>query len=174
MGFSALDKLPDGARLWVYGFREALDAAGRGLVEERLNAFMAGWDTHGSAVQGAWGFVEDRFVVVAGHNHGGVSGCSIDTSVENFKWLKEKHGLDGFDRTLVFYRDEGGQVATADRSVFQQMVDAGSVSADTVVFDTTVTTVGDLRAGRFETTFADCWHSRLFRSRPIADESSTG
>ena len=169
----ALTTLSEDSRLWIYGFKAPLSQQQRGLVSERLDGFMASWNTHGDAVAGGWCFIEDRFVAVAGHNPGGVSGCSIDSSVENFKWLKENHDLDGLDRTMVFYRDGSGAVQTADRPSFQQMVDAGEVSADTVVFDTTLTTVGDLRGGRFETTFADCWHARLFKIRPVAGETSS-
>ena len=61
-----LEHLPDEARLWIYGFCEPLDSTARGLIEGRLNAFMQDWNTHGSPVSGAWGFLEDRFVLVAG------------------------------------------------------------------------------------------------------------
>ena len=42
-------------------------------------------------------------------------------------------------------------------------VNAGRAGPDTVVFDTSLHTLGDLRAGRFETTFKDSWHVRAFR-----------
>ena len=73
----------------------------------------------------------------------------------------------------VFYRDADGAVATISRSNFQLMVDARTVSSGTIVFDTMLTTVGDLRAGRFETTFAACWHAKLFRRRSLTDGAST-
>jgi hypothetical protein len=36
------------------------------------------------------------------------------------------------------------------------------VSEDTVVFDNTVATVGDLRAGKWERPFRDAWHAKAF------------
>jgi len=170
MGPDGFEQLPDAAQVWIYAFAAPLDRAEKELVSQRLDAFVPAWDTHGSPVQGAWQLWEDRFVVLVGYHPSGVSGCSIDTSVANFKWLKEKHGLDGLDRSLVYYRDAAGTVQAADRLTFQQMVDDGLVTGDTQVFDTALTTLAELRAGRFEQRLADSWHAKLFqRSR-----SSTG
>jgi hypothetical protein len=36
------------------------------------------------------------------------------------------------------------------------------VGEDTVVFDNTVATVGDLRAGKWERPFRDAWHAKAF------------
>jgi len=165
MQFGAMDRLPDDARLWVYGFRDPLDNANREIVQERLNAFVAEWLTHGADVQGAWAFVEDRFVVVAGHNPTGVSGCSIDSSVHNFKWLRDGYNLNALDRNLIFFRDGDGGVTSLDRASFQAEIDAGRVGTDTVVFDTTIQKLGDLQAGRFEVPLADGWHARAFKLR---------
>jgi hypothetical protein len=81
------------------------------------------------------------------------------------KQLREE-GLDGFDRTWVYYRDGEGKVHTAARSQFQDFVARGTIDADTVVFDPTIQFVGDLRGGGFETTFARSWHSAAFSSSP--------
>jgi len=75
--------------------------------------------------------------------------------------LKKEQGIDGFDRTVVFFRKDG-QVRAATREEFQKLVDGGEVQDQTAVFDATIQTVGDLRAGRFETTFARAWHASAF------------
>jgi hypothetical protein len=38
----------------------------------------------------------------------------------------------------------------------------GAVDGGTVVFDNTVATVGDLRAGRWETEMRNAWHAKAF------------
>jgi hypothetical protein len=81
--------------------------------------------------------------------------------VRVMKQLRDE-GLDGFDRTWVYYRDGEGKVNTAARSHFQDLVAKGSVAADTPVFDTTVQFVGDLRRGAFETAFSQSWHATAF------------
>jgi hypothetical protein len=53
-------------------------------------------------------------------------------------------------------------VRAVERPEFRRLAQAGEVSEDTVVFDNTVATVGDLRAGRWEKPFRDAWHARAF------------
>ena len=77
------------------------------------------------------------------------------------KQLRDE-GLDGFDRSWVYYRDGENRVHTVTRSSFQEMVAGGKVDPDTVVFDPTIQFVGDLRGGGFETTFSNSWHAAAF------------
>ena len=157
------EKFPDGARVWVYALSNPLSQADRERVTRELSAFMPTWDSHGTPVHGAFEIVEDRFVLIAGYVDGGVGGCSTDSMVRVMKQLRET-GIDGFDRTLVFFRDADAKVRAVKRPDFQAIVVAGQVDADTIVFDTTIQFVGDLRRGGFETTFGRSWHARAFPS----------
>jgi hypothetical protein len=154
--------VPEGARLWVFALARELSPAESALVTRELDAFLAEWKSHGTPVRGSYAVVENRFVLIAGYVDDGVSGCSTDSMVRVMKALRQEHSIDGFDRTLVFFRDETGTAQAVSRGEFQKMVEAGAVGDDTVVFDPTVQTVGDLRGGRFETTFARAWHATAF------------
>lgn len=153
---------PDNARLWVFALARELDGEQRALVTHQLDGFVAEWKSHGTPVRGAYEILENRFVLIAGYVDDGVSGCSTDSMVRVMKTLRQDHKIDGFDRTLVFFRDTSGAASAVSRDGFQELVDAGVVGDDTVVFDPTVQTVGDLRGGRFETTFARAWHASAF------------
>ena len=48
------------------------------------------------------------------------------------------------------------------RHRFSALAASGSVTLDTIVFDNTITRVGDVRSGRWERTVADAWHGRAF------------
>lgn len=156
------DHADDNTRIWVYAFSSPLDADAKAVIVNRLNEFIAGWNSHNVPVDSAFMIVHDRFVLLAGHCPEGISGCSIDSKVQNFKRLRDDHGLDALNSSLVFFRNAGGEVVSMDRSSFQSEVDAGRVGSDTVVFNTTIQSVADLRSGRFETTFKDSWHARAF------------
>jgi hypothetical protein len=156
------EDFPDDAKLWVYAFAIPLDEGDQRIVSERLRSFVAGWNSHKIPVRGAFSIIEDRFVIVAGVSADGISGCSIDGSVDNFKFFREAYGLDGLNRDLVFFRNEDGNVEALDRTSFKGAVSSGRVGPKTVVFDTTIHSVGDLRAGKFETTFAQSWHAKAF------------
>jgi len=112
-------------------------------------------------VRGAYRILEHRFVLIAGYLDDGVSGCSTDSMVHVMTALRKEHGIDGFDRTVVFFRDDG-VVRAVKRDEFQKLVESGAVGDGTIVFDPTIQTVGDLRSGRFETTFARAWHATAF------------
>jgi len=153
---------PDSARLWVFALARELSPEETALVTRELDAFIGEWKSHGTPVCGSYDIVENRFVLIAGVVGDGVSGCSTDSMVRVMKSLREAHQIDGFDRTLVFFRDASGEAKAVSRDEFQKMVEAGAVGDDTVVFDPTIQSVGDLRGGRFETTFARAWHAIAF------------
>jgi hypothetical protein len=156
------EKMPDEARLWVYALNRALDPNEATEVAQTLEAFVASWESHGEPVTGIHEIVEDQFILLSGYCGSGIGGCSTDSSVRIIKEIEQRFGVDAFDRLLVFFRNGGGKLITAPRTDFQEMVRQGHVTAETPVFDTTITTVGDLRGGRFETTFGKSWHARAF------------
>jgi hypothetical protein len=152
---------PDDAKLWVYAFARPLSPEERAQVEGAMSAFVPSWNSHGAPVNGAFEIVSDRFLLIAGYVDGGVGGCSTDSMVRVMKQLRSA-GIDGFDRSLVFFRDAEQKVQSVKREDFHAMVNAGRIDAGTVVFDPTIQLVHDLRRGAFETTFAKSWHARAF------------
>ena len=157
---------PDDSKLWIYALAQPLSGVEGELVATKLSAFLKEWSSHGTPVHGAFEIIENRFVLIAGFVEGGVGGCSTDSMVRVMKELRETSHIDGFDRSLVFFRDAKGTVQAVRRLDFQALVSAGQVDADTTVFDTTIQTVGDLRRGGFETTFARSWHAGAFSPSP--------
>jgi hypothetical protein len=164
MPATTFDRMPDDARLWVF-------AAPRPLTDEQAAAllgcvddFLERWAAHGAPVLGARDFRDGRFLLVAADERAtGVSGCSID-SLQHA--LADAEGALGTDlrraASLVFWRDASGDVRSAERPEFRRLAQAGEVGEGTVVFDNTVGTVGDIRAGRWETRLRDAWHARAF------------
>ena len=153
---------PGEAKLWVYSLARPLSEGERKTVAKRMDAFLAEWNSHGAPVRGACEIFEGRFVLIAGYVEDGVSGCSTDSMMRVMKTLREEDDIDGFDRSLVFFRDADGVLRGVTREEFKALASADQVDGDTTVFDTTISTVGDLRAGRFETIFARSWHARAF------------
>lgn len=158
----AFQSFPDEARVWVYAFENPLGEHERREVSERLTTFMDRWHSHNVGVRGDFAILHDRFVVLAGISESSISGCSIDSSVENFKYFRDEHGLDALNRSLVHFRDSRGEIRALDRGAFKAEVVAGNIGPDTIVFDLTIGNLGDLRSGRFETPMADAWHAAAF------------
>jgi len=160
---STFSALPDDARLWIHAADAPLPDATQTALLDRLSAFMDEWTSHQRAVEGAATILHDRFLVVAAASTGtgDISGCGIDdlahavddaASALDIAWVPSLH---------VLYRDDHGDVAATSRRTFQQRADEGSVTADTPVFDPSLTSLGALRDGQFEQSARDSWHAQL-------------
>jgi hypothetical protein len=162
VNLDAFQSIPDEAPLWIYAFGEPLGERDRRVVHETLSAFMQTWQSHNVNVEGAFVILHDRFAILTAESENGISGCSLDSCVANFRLLRDQHGLDALDRSLVHYRDGGNVIRSSSREAFQADVSAGRCGRDTIVFDLTIGTLGDLRAGRFEVPLGESWHARAF------------
>lgn len=163
MDLSKFKDLPDQARVWIHGFEHELKEREQEIISRELGRFLPRWVSHGVPGKAAFTILFARFVVTAAHCRGGISGCSIDSLVQNYKTLKTVYGLDGLKGGLVYYRDPLGEIQAVDQGQFHQAVDSGLISFNTPVFNTLVSTLGQVRSGEFEITFERSWHARAFR-----------
>lgn len=155
-------QLPDHARLWVFASERPLGPDESGRLLAAVDAFLDTWHAHQTPLTCARDWRHDRFLLVGvDEQSAGVSGCSIDALVRAMKTLGHDLGVNLLDHAAVFYRD-GAEVRRLDRDAFAEAADEGLVSPQTAVFDNTVSTVGQLRAGNWERTAATSWHQRAF------------
>lgn len=157
------DRLPDDARLWVFAAAHPLDDERRQALLEHADAFLQRWAAHGAPVVGGRELRHGRFLLVGADERAtGVSGCSIDTLFRTLGELETRMGVPLRDGSLVFYRDAQGEIQAEPRAAFRRRAAAGGVTEDTVVFDNTITTVGELRSGGWEKPLRESWHARAF------------
>lgn len=162
MDLSEFRDLPDKARVWIHGFGRELNEREREIIKQELGRFLPQWVSHEIPVKAAFTILYARFVVTAAHCQEGISGCSIDSLIRNFKTLKTVHGLNGLGGGLVWYRDHEGKIQALDQRQVRDVLDSGMISSDTKVFNTLISRLGQLRSGEFETTFKRSWHARTF------------
>ena len=155
--------LPDSARLWIFTADRPLAPTEATTLTERLDAFLAEWASHGRAVPGDAAVLHDRFLAVAAHLEGGVSGCGIDSMTHAVEEIGRDLGIGWLDGLHVTYRDEHGDIRAVTRPAFRALVRDGAVTAETPVFVTTLDALGDLRTGGLERPAAEAWHARVFR-----------
>lgn len=157
-----MEDLPDTARIWVYGADRPFDAAERRTLESGLAAFLDRWTAHGTALRAAARLHEGRFVLVsADENAASASGCSIDALVRYLGEVESRFERSLLDGSRIFFRDAAGVIEACDRPTFRRLAEEGRISASTPVFDLTIGTLGELRAGRLERPLASSWHRRL-------------
>ena len=163
----AFENLPDESRIWIYGFVHSLNDEQYSIVKDRLERFKSEWLYHGASVTGDYDIIENQFVIIATNE--AISGCSIDSSVAVFKELKQNTGLNALNQNLVYYR-EHEDVKSVNRDEFQQLVNKGIITGDTIVFNLMLNHLGSYKSGNFQIKFKYSWHSKAFKL-PVEIES---
>ncbi|HUE96551.1 MAG TPA: hypothetical protein VMN39_07815 [Longimicrobiaceae bacterium] len=161
--------LPPDARAWVFGAVQPVLGRDAEQMINHVDGFVHGWVAHGEPVIGSCDWRYDRFLLVAADERAtGVSGCSIDALFRILKAVEREFGVTLLDSSPVWYRDESGLITAVPRAEFRKLVRGGEVGPDTIVFDNTVSTVGQIEGGEWERPLCESWHGRAFRTRPGA------
>jgi len=159
--------LPDDARVWVFGTDRPLSDQEERTLLDQVDAFLDDWKAHGAPLTCARDWRHGRFLVVALDERSvPPSGCSIDAMVRVLKGAEAALGVSLVDKHPVWYRS-GDEIRRADRAGFRELAEADAVGPDTVVFDQTVTRLGQVRDGQWERPARDAWHGRAFFARAV-------
>ena len=159
------EKLPDNARVWVYGTDKSIEGANAKTLLGEVDNYLTEWKAHGMPLTAARDWRENRFLTVAvDQNQAGASGCSIDGLFRTLKSLEQKVGAGIVTSGLIFYRDKQGEICAVSRDDFGEAGTRGEIDSDTQVFDLSVTTLGEWRS-RFSSRAKDSWHSALLPAR---------
>lgn len=156
------DRIPDSGRVWIFGSDRVLTEDEERRFLAAVDAFLDQWAAHGTPLTVAREWRYGRFILV-GLDESSVppSGCSIDAMVNTLKGLEQELGATFVDNTPVWYRDDAN-IGRVSRGEFKRLVESGAVDLESVVFDNTVTRVGQVRAGEWERPASESWHRRAF------------
>jgi hypothetical protein len=100
-----------------------------------------------------------RFVIVAVDEQQALaSGCSIDKSVGFIKQLEHDLNMMLTDRMIVIH-EQGEKVSSFRLQDLPELLKDGRITADTIVFDDLVPTLGELRT-RFRMPLRGTWLER--------------
>lgn len=158
-----LISIPDHARVWIYQSDRQLSESEIFLIKQRSKAFIAEWNAHGAVLRAQLSVFYQRFIVIiADETAVKASGCSIDSSVRFIKSLENELNIDLFNRLNLAYRDSNGEIKSMMMSEFELAAANGEISKDHIVFDNTVSTVGQLKT-RWELPASGSWHARFFK-----------
>lgn len=161
MPLTTFEKLPDDARVWIFGAAAPVDDVDAAKLLAAVDAFLLQWKAHGHPLTAARDWRDERFLVVGvDQRTEGASGCSIDGLFRTLQELERAVGSSMVGGGLVFFRGPGDLVCSLPREDFEALARRGGAAGDTKVFDTTITTAGDYRA-RFEGPASASWHKAL-------------
>jgi hypothetical protein len=142
--YVAFDRLPPQARVWIY-------QASRPLAEEeiipllpRLSAFAEEWTSHGRQLAASAQLLHKQFLVIGLNEEvAGASGCSIDASVRFVQELEQHLGVQLLEKSRMAFLTNG-ELRLLTRRELREAITAGQVQPDTLYFNNTVTTKGQL------------------------------
>ena len=157
----AFDQLPKSARVWIYQSNRDLTVSEIEEISVSLVSFCGGWSAHGAGLKSSFQILHNRFIVIAvdeGHNM--ATGCSIDSSVNQIKFIENKYGLNFMDRTQVAFLIDNELLIEALSSI-KTKVNEGVISADTKTFNNLVETVDDFNSN-WMVPASDSWLKRYF------------
>ncbi len=158
----AFDKLPGDARVWIFSAARELTETEQTRLLVEVDAFIEQWGAHAVPLTAGRDLVYSQFLFIAvDQRAAGPSGCSIDALVRRMKALQHEIGVELVDHAPVLFR-RGEAIARVPRHAFARLAEAGDVGLDTTVFNNTLTSLGEVRAGRWEVPAADSWHARAF------------
>jgi hypothetical protein len=154
-------QLPPHSRIWIYQASRPLTAAEVEALQPVLNQFVTEWTSHGQRLLASAQVFHHQFLVIANDEDvNSPSGCSIYASVRFVKQLEQQLNVSFFDRTqLAFLQDE--KVVVVPLKAIKEEVTAGSLRPDSLYFDNTVSTAGQLQQA-WPRQAKETWLSRYF------------
>ncbi|MBI5154759.1 hypothetical protein HZA57_05935 [Candidatus Poribacteria bacterium] len=157
--FGALD---DSARVRVVPLGTALSGERTAPLLGVLRELLQQWHTSGLIDAGAAAVIaEGRFLLIAYEpSHGDVSGCTKDSLTHVLLNFEAQLGVPLVNTPRVMIELDGEFQLMSPRE-FKSLRVAGRVSGSTRVYDHLVQTLGDVRAGRFQTTCDSSWYARI-------------
>jgi hypothetical protein len=167
------EELPDHGRLWVFPASRELREEECPRLLDAVDEFLSSWSAHGAPLRSGRKLLERRFLLVGVDvDAESPSGCSIDALVNRLRALGEELDLSLIDHAPVWFRGDDGRVRTASRKDFRALAREGAVSPDVLVFDTSLTRIGQERTGELERPAVRGWHGKAFFAAPAGGTTS--
>lgn len=153
--------MPLSARSWVYQSDREITDLEVNEISRKAAMFLMEWSSHGNVMRASIDVLHNRFfVVLVDEKAASATGCGIDKSVKFMQQMETDYKINLFDRMLVTYRDTDAVIKTTKLYTFEQMMEKGELSADTIVFNNMVDTKADMQT-KWEVPVKLSWHSRM-------------
>ncbi|MEZ0006403.1 hypothetical protein ABH942_001773 [Flavobacterium sp. 28YEA47A] len=155
------ENMPDESKIWIYQSNRKFSDDEMAEIESDLKAFVENWAAHGTGLEASYLLQYNRFIILAVNQEvQSATGCSIDSSVQFIQQLEQKYGVDLLDKMNVTFK-LGEHIAHKPLVEFKKMAKEKAVSANTIVFNNLVNTIGEWHE-YWEVPAKESWHSRFF------------
>jgi len=155
------ENMPDESRIWIYQSNRKFSDDEMAEIESDLKTFVENWAAHGTGLEASYSLQYNRFIILAVNQEvQSATGCSIDSSVQFIQQLEQKYSVDLLDKMNVTFK-LGEHIAHKPLVEFKKMAKEKAVSANTIVFNNLVNTIGEWHE-YWEVPARESWHSRFF------------
>jgi hypothetical protein len=154
------------SRVWIYQSSRLFFISEALEIEEMMNDFIEGWQSHGAKVKGYANLLFGQFVIIiADETQAGVSGCSTDSSVRLIKAIEDKFKVDMFNRqNLAFIVKE--KIQLLPLSQLKYAFENNFIDADTIYFNNLVQTKEEL-VSKWLIPVKDSWLAKKIPSKQV-------
>ena len=153
--------MPVDSRVWVYQSNRKLTDAEVNSIRQKADEFIEEWTAHGAKLKACLEIRNNiHLLMLVDEKQAMASGCSIDKSVHFMLGLESEFGISLTNRMLFAYKNSPGEVFVTDKKQFEQLIKAGTITDDTLVFNTLVKNKSELDR-EFEIPFQKSWHKNL-------------
>jgi len=130
----SFNQLPPDARLWIFAAERPLEEFEQQRLLDAVDQFIDQWGAHA---------------------------VPLSALVRQMRTLQAELGAELVNHGPVLFR-RGDVIERIPREAFAKLAASGKVSLNTTVFNNTVTSLGDVRAGRWEVPVSESWHAQAF------------
>lgn len=148
------------SKVWVYQSDRVFTTNEVTALNKVLAEFTQQWTAHNQQLKAKGEVWHNRFIILmVDETQAEASGCSIDKSVHFLQEIEKQLGISLFNRQLVSIKN-GDEVETFTLSDIKTQIDNNSITADTLAFNTLVTTKEQLD-NQWELPINKTWVSRF-------------
>ena len=152
--------VPEDSRLWIYQSNKDFTISDIEIIEEKTTLFLDNWKAHGNDLQASYLIKDKRSLVIAvNEKFNPIGGCSIDYSLQLVRDISDTININLLDRLTVNYRS-ANQIVSINLSDLKNKIKNGSISPETIIFNTNVKTKKEL-SNDFEIKITSSWLSKF-------------
>lgn len=126
-------------RIWIYTLSKELTNEQLVDFKNRCQSFVNSWTAHDVSLDASFDLYQNRLLIFkVNEDKYNASGCSIDKQLRFVKELEQTFSLELLNRLLVAY-ENNNQVEVVKASQIKELLVNNSITANTLVFDNTIT-----------------------------------
>ncbi len=146
------------SRMWFYGLQEPLTDDQVQVLSGLMDNFVGQWKAHGAQLAAAYRILGNQCLIIAvDERQQQATGCSIDKSVHLLMEFGQQHGVDFFNRMLVFTAAKNG-IQAYTPTTLKAAIASGAITPETPVMHTLAPTLGASGTGMIP--LSESWAKR--------------